>query len=213
MTVRIEHEPKRKRRDPRVWSRATLITHSRCHFFPSSTEHTVCNSWSENIKMSTEPGSFSSNGSMIVVSNRLPFVLKRNEVTGQLERKARLVVCQRSFSSSHFTLLPSFFLCLCTSLVTPHLLFRFPTIYLSCTRERASPLHDRYTRGCMLLAVVATRPDRGWSVILPHRYLTFPRSLWSFIVVSYFHAFLRFFSFYFAFVILRFIMDIELLMW
>ena len=38
--------------------------------------------------MSTEPGSFSSNGSMIVVSNRLPFVLKRNEVTGQLERKA-----------------------------------------------------------------------------------------------------------------------------
>ncbi|XP_033315169.1 alpha,alpha-trehalose-phosphate synthase [UDP-forming] isoform X2 [Bombus vosnesenskii] len=35
-----------------------------------------------------EPGSFSSNGSMIVVSNRLPFVLKRNEVTGQLERKA-----------------------------------------------------------------------------------------------------------------------------
>lgn len=41
--------------------------------------------------MSTEPGSFTSNGSMIVVSNRLPFVLKRNESTGQLERKARLV--------------------------------------------------------------------------------------------------------------------------
>lgn len=41
--------------------------------------------------MSTEPGSFTSNGSMIVVSNRLPFVLKRNEITGQLERKARLV--------------------------------------------------------------------------------------------------------------------------
>lgn len=40
--------------------------------------------------MSTEPGSFTSNGSMIVVSNRLPFVLKRNETTGQLERKARL---------------------------------------------------------------------------------------------------------------------------
>lgn len=38
--------------------------------------------------MSTEPGSFTSNGSMIVVSNRLPFVLKRNEITGQLERKA-----------------------------------------------------------------------------------------------------------------------------
>lgn len=41
--------------------------------------------------MSTEPGSFTSNGSMIVVSNRLPFVLKRNEISGQLERKARLV--------------------------------------------------------------------------------------------------------------------------
>lgn len=41
--------------------------------------------------MSIEPGSFTSNGSMIVVSNRLPFVLKRNELTGQLERKARLV--------------------------------------------------------------------------------------------------------------------------
>ncbi|KYN35667.1 Alpha,alpha-trehalose-phosphate synthase [UDP-forming] A [Trachymyrmex septentrionalis] len=37
---------------------------------------------------SIEPGSFTSNGSMIVVSNRLPFVLKRNEITGQLERKA-----------------------------------------------------------------------------------------------------------------------------
>jgi trehalose 6-phosphate synthase/phosphatase len=41
--------------------------------------------------MSTEPGSFSSNGRMIVVSNRLPFVLKRNEISDQLERKARLV--------------------------------------------------------------------------------------------------------------------------
>lgn len=41
--------------------------------------------------MSTEPGSFTSNGSMIVVSNRLPFVLKRNNRTGELERKARLV--------------------------------------------------------------------------------------------------------------------------
>lgn len=30
-----------------------------------------------------------SKGSMIVVSNRLPFVLKRNEKTGDLERKAR----------------------------------------------------------------------------------------------------------------------------
>lgn len=28
-------------------------------------------------------------GSLIVVSNRLPFVLKRNEKTKQLERKAR----------------------------------------------------------------------------------------------------------------------------
>ncbi|XP_039302251.1 alpha,alpha-trehalose-phosphate synthase [UDP-forming] isoform X1 [Solenopsis invicta] len=37
---------------------------------------------------STEPGSFTSNGSMIVLSNRLPFVLKRNDTTGQLERKA-----------------------------------------------------------------------------------------------------------------------------
>ncbi|KYM93770.1 Alpha,alpha-trehalose-phosphate synthase [UDP-forming] A [Cyphomyrmex costatus] len=37
---------------------------------------------------SIEPASFTSNGSMIVVSNRLPFVLKRNELTGQLERKA-----------------------------------------------------------------------------------------------------------------------------
>lgn len=27
--------------------------------------------------------------SMVVVSNRLPFILKRNEQTGQLERKAR----------------------------------------------------------------------------------------------------------------------------
>lgn len=41
-------------------------------------------------KMSgTESRSYSSNGSMIVVSNRLPFVLKRNDTTGQLERKAR----------------------------------------------------------------------------------------------------------------------------
>lgn len=47
--------------------------------------------------MSTEPGSFTSNGSMIVVSNRLPFVLKRNETTGQLERKARLVGLLSSF--------------------------------------------------------------------------------------------------------------------
>lgn len=38
---------------------------------------------------SIEPGSFTSNGSMIVVSNRLPFVLKRNEISGLLERKAR----------------------------------------------------------------------------------------------------------------------------
>lgn len=30
-----------------------------------------------------------SKGSMIVVSNRLPFILKRNEKTGELERKAR----------------------------------------------------------------------------------------------------------------------------
>lgn len=33
MSTRIEHEPKRKRRDARVRSRATLIIHSRCHFF------------------------------------------------------------------------------------------------------------------------------------------------------------------------------------
>lgn len=118
-----------------------------------------------------------------------------------------------SFYSLIIFLLPSFFLCLCISLVTPHLLFRFPTIYLSCTRERASSLHDRYTRGCMLLAVVAMRPDRGWSVILPHRYLTFPRLPWSFIVISYFHTFLRFFSFYFAFLTLCFIMNIELPVW
>ncbi|KAF7384857.1 hypothetical protein HZH66_011943 [Vespula vulgaris] len=38
--------------------------------------------------MFTETGSFTSNGSMIVVSNRLPFVLKRNELSGKLERKA-----------------------------------------------------------------------------------------------------------------------------
>lgn len=42
--------------------------------------------------MFTETGSFTSNGSMIVVSNRLPFVLKRNELSGKLERKARLVL-------------------------------------------------------------------------------------------------------------------------
>lgn len=34
-------------------------------------------------------GACNSKGSMIVVSNRLPFVLKRNEKTGELERKAR----------------------------------------------------------------------------------------------------------------------------
>lgn len=118
-----------------------------------------------------------------------------------------------SFYSLIIFLFLSFFLFLCTSLITSHLLFRLPTIYLSCTRERASPLHDRYTRGCMLLAVVAMRPDRGWSVILPHCYLTFPRLLWSFIVISYFHTFLRFFSFYFAFVTLCFIVDTELTVW
>lgn len=39
--------------------------------------------------MSTESRSYTSNGSMIVVSNRLPFVLKRNDETGLMERKAR----------------------------------------------------------------------------------------------------------------------------
>lgn len=50
---------------------------------PSRSHYTESTMWS------IEPGSFTSNGSMIVVSNRLPFVLKRNELTGQLERKAR----------------------------------------------------------------------------------------------------------------------------
>ncbi|CAG5099795.1 Similar to tpsp: Bifunctional trehalose-6-phosphate synthase/phosphatase (Thermoproteus tenax (strain ATCC 35583 / DSM 2078 / JCM 9277 / NBRC 100435 / Kra 1)) [Cotesia congregata] len=43
--------------------------------------------FSERLK-TNKSRSFSSNGSMIVVSNRLPFVLKRNEETGKLERKS-----------------------------------------------------------------------------------------------------------------------------
>lgn len=39
--------------------------------------------------MPTESRTYTSSGSMIVVSNRLPFVLKRNEESGRLERKAR----------------------------------------------------------------------------------------------------------------------------
>lgn len=35
--------------------------------------------------------SCNSKSSMIVVSNRLPFILKRNDKTGELERKARYV--------------------------------------------------------------------------------------------------------------------------
>ncbi|XP_014221069.1 alpha,alpha-trehalose-phosphate synthase [UDP-forming] A isoform X1 [Trichogramma pretiosum] len=45
-----------------------------------------CNNY--NNMSGTESRSYSSSGSMIVVSNRLPFVLKRNDLSGKLERKA-----------------------------------------------------------------------------------------------------------------------------
>lgn len=138
--------------------------------------------------MSTEPGSFTSNGSMIVVSNRLPFVLKRNEVTGLLERKARSVYFFFYFSMFK---LPFCFSCmfLHTRLVRdPCIALSFLVRFVVRTRCRVSRPHDERTRGCTGFAVVATRFERDPSVILPHRYYDCPR------VHSFFHRdnFLRF---------------------
>lgn len=41
------------------------------------------------MKMASREGTITANGKLIVVANRLPFVLKKNETTGKWERKAR----------------------------------------------------------------------------------------------------------------------------
>lgn len=50
------------------------------------------------MKMTTTANSaIHASGKLIVVANRLPFVLKRNEVSGKWERKARFVVAPVNF--------------------------------------------------------------------------------------------------------------------
>jgi len=113
--------------------------------------------------MSTEPGSFSSNGRMIVVSNRLPFVLKRDETSGQLERKARLV---RLSCSSARRIRFIFQSCLSRvwspSLWSPSLIVRTvffsrqrPDVSLASFDRRSTEHQRRRTRACRLHRTLA----------------------------------------------------------